>query len=203
MRTRFFLASFGSAVLAILAVFAAGGSPTASGHEADGHDTYSTSICSASAKDPQNVRFHMDMSAATSVTATGGYTSLVYAGSGSTQYFWDHSSCRSMFSIQPSSDSFPLPPVRYHERLSQGRDSSHIDGMPYTAAAGHLDVLTYCGHYVPSSGFNSTRDHIHSSLSRSGGLYTPHWVWKGNTLGITQCNLVVASSDGWVSEIDG
>lgn len=89
-------------------------------------------------------------------------------------------------------------------RLSQGLDGSGTNNEPYTNGAAHLDIFsaTCVSHYVPPGGFNEVRDYVHDGLVASGGLYQPHWVWKGNTLSITQCNGIMSASDGWISEVD-
>ena len=153
------------------------------------------------------MKFHTNFPASAAVLAVAGNSNLVYAGSGSTQWFWDNAGCRAMYSIQPASTEDFLSIIRNHVRLSQGLHGSHIDGLPYTNGAAHADWPTVCtqfpfvNHYVPPGQFNSVRNYIHGGLAASGGLYSPHWVWKGNTLSITQCNGQSSASDGWISEV--
>lgn len=65
----------------------------------------------------------------------------------------------------------------------------------------HRDELIWCGHAVPSNGFNDGRTQIVNMLSPSPHHTYSHNEYWGNTDPMTQCNGQTAQSNGYVAWI--
>lgn len=144
-------------------------------------------------KDPMNVTFYRNATAANSVEHLQFHMNWTNTD-GSTMYFWDHSGCRAVpdgtLGIQRASDVNNSS--RYHTRVRQGTDSDATWGV-YSAAGAHWDELVWCGH--EGRDFDQTRDLIVANFLADHGAAL--WVNNNNTQKAQQCNGV------WTGSADG
>ena len=160
---------------------------------------YTLSSCPAAYEaqvDPINFVFWesgSSPSALSNIAAHAGWTNT----SGSTQYFSDHGTCRSMDGQRASACGTC---TRFHVRVEAVADADPTWGVTSRGDAHHEDFVWYCGHAVDSngasgSGFDQGRRELRQRLEAGGhGWQSRYW---GNTRNFRQCDGDYAGSDGY------
>jgi hypothetical protein len=187
------VASLGAIMLLVVA-------PAPAHFDSTSKYTHTASNCSgASRVDPINIVFYTWGTwarAENQVQTHAGWTN----GSGSPQYFWDHSTCYLMHTQRASGCGTC---GRFHIRI-RGQHEDPTLGWTATGDAHHEDWVITCGHAVDAngpngSGFDQGRAQLSNAMWMGGHSY--YYTWWGNTQNFQQCDGDYSGSDGNTSFI--
>lgn len=144
--------------------------------------------------DPRNLVFYRSATGTRSLNHIQAHTGWSSQG-GTTQYFQSHGYCREMTGQRGSAPLLAL--ARWHVRV---RTTYHSDSTYRTTAqaGAHRDNTDLCGHFVPSSGFNTARNEVRNQMVPSAHHTHGRTVNSQNNAPMRQCNGLYAASDGYV-----